>query len=138
VFRQNDGKGYTLAQLLCRPENDYAALLAAYPEGVKDHGSDINFQIELQLKYAGYINRQYSEIEKLSHVESIRIPADFIYETIAGLRTEARQKLIQYQPSTLGQASRLAGVSPADLSVLMIALEKKSREEHTNGCDISE
>lgn len=128
VFRQLDGKGYTLAQLLCRPDNSYASLLQSYPDAIQDHGADVNIQIELQLKYAGYISRQYSEIEKLSHVESIRIPPNIDYTSVQGLRTEARQKLMLHRPSTLGQASRIAGVSPADISVLMIALEKKSRE----------
>lgn len=135
VFRQLDGKGYTLGQLLCRPENDYTTLLESYPDAIQDHGTEINFQIELQLKYAGYISRQYSEIEKLSHVESIRIPLGLDYHVVQGLRTEARQKLTHHQPSTLGQASRIAGVSPADLSVLMVALAKKTRVDHNGGCD---
>lgn len=134
IYRQVEGKGYSLAQLLCRPEQDYNTLLSTYPDAVKDHGTEINFQIELQLKYAGYIHRQHSEIAKLSHIESIRIPGTLDYNSVQGLRTEAKQKLTHHKPSTLGQASRISGVSPADLSVLMIALEKKSRLDDNCGC----
>jgi len=122
VFKQVDGKGYTLAQLLCRPENSYASLMQSYPDSLNDYGDETNFQIELHLKYAGYISRQTSEVSKLEHVEAILIPVTFDYLTVQGLRNEARQKLAKHQPHNLGQASRISGVSPADISVLMIAL----------------
>lgn len=122
VFKQVGGRGYSLAQLLCRPENTYASLLKAYPEAMIDHGEEINFQIELNTKYAGYIGRQQTEVAKLSHVENIRVPLDFDFTTVQGLRNEARQKLAKANPQNLGQASRISGVSPADISVLMIAL----------------
>lgn len=134
VFRQIEGKGVSLAQLLCRPESSYQSLLAAYPEALKDHGPETNYQIELKLKYAGYISRQHSEIEKMSHIESIRVPPGLDYSTIEGLRTEARQKLSHHLPTTLGQASRISGVSPADISVLMIALERIFRLGNTCDC----
>lgn len=124
VFKQLDGKGYSLAQLLCRPEKTYESLLNDYPESVNDHGADINFQIELSLKYAGYIDRQTSDIAKLEHVEKIKIPADFNFLDVTGLRNEAKQKLSKHNPINLGQASRISGVSPADISVLMIALSR--------------
>lgn len=124
IFKQVGGKGSSLAQLLCRPEYTYATLLKDYPETVVDHGEEINFQIELNLKYAGYIDRQTTEISKLSHVESIRLPSEFDYVAVSGLRTEARQTLMKNRPINLGQASRLSGVSPADLSILMVALKK--------------
>jgi tRNA uridine 5-carboxymethylaminomethyl modification enzyme len=124
VFKQLDGKGYSLAQLLCRPENDYNSLMQQYPESVQDHGLDTNFQIELSLKYAGYIDRQTSDIAKLDHVEKIKIPPTFDFNLVTGLRNEARQKLCKHNPINLGQASRISGVSPADISVLMIALTK--------------
>lgn len=129
TYRHLGGKGYTLAQLLCRPENSYNSLLKDFPEAVSDHGPEINFQIELKLKYAGYIDRQTSEVEKLSHIERIRIPSDFDYQLLIGLRTEARQKLAHHRPSNVGQASRISGVSPADISVLMIALARKDLPE---------
>lgn len=129
VFKQCNGKGYSLAQLLCRPENTYQSLLKLYPEDFYDHGDDINFQIELSAKYAGYIERQASEISKLSHVENIRVPSDFDYKAVSGLRNEAKQKLDKVRPSNLGQASRVSGVSPADISVLMIALMRAKHQE---------
>jgi tRNA uridine 5-carboxymethylaminomethyl modification enzyme len=122
VFVQLKGKGYSLAQLLCRPENNYASLLNDYPAEMQDYGMEINFQIELALKYAGYIQRQHSEVAKLAHLEHILIPKDFDFASITGLRNEALQKLADAHPLNLGQASRLSGVSPADISVLMIAL----------------
>lgn len=125
IFKQVSGKGFTIAQLLCRPENTYAGLLQQYPESVQNFGEEINFQIEVNLKYAGYIDRQTTEINKLSHVENIAIPADFNYLEVHGLRNEARQKLGQIRPHTLGQALRISGVSPADISILMIALARK-------------
>lgn len=129
IYKQLDGKGFSIAQLLCRPENSYAIMLQQYPEQIVDHGEEINFQIELNLKYAGYIQRQCTEIAKLSHVESIRIPQEFNLDLVQGLRIEAKQKLMRSKPCNLGQASRIPGVSPADISVLMIALAKQERSQ---------
>lgn len=126
IFKQQNGKGFSLAQLLSRPENTYDSLLEQYPDSFNDHGKEINFQIELIIKFAGYIDRQTSEIAKLSHVENIRIPESFDFQAVTGLRNEARQKLKHSNPSNLGQASRISGVSPADISVLMIALKNRS------------
>lgn len=123
TFKQVNGKGFNLVQLLSRPENTYASLMKEYPDDLHDHGEEINFQIEL-IKYAGYINRQASEVTRLSHVEKIRIPLAFDFSQVHGLRTEARQKLVKVQPDNLGQASRISGVSPADISILMIALTR--------------
>lgn len=122
VFKQLEGRGYSLAQLIARPENSYASLLKEYPEALVDHGADINLQIELMVKYAGYIERQQTEISKLQHVENILIPAGFEFSAVVGLRNEASQKLSRHNPQNLGQASRISGVSPADVSVLMIAI----------------
>lgn len=135
TYRHLEGKGYSMAQLLCRPENNYATLLKDFPEVVADYGPEINFQIELKLKYAGYIDRQTAEVEKLSHIEGIRVPKTFDYKSVIGLRTEARQKLLHHLPSTLGQASRISGVSPADISVLMIALAKNQTVDDDCDCD---
>lgn len=126
TFKQVGGKGFSLAQLMCRPENSYVSLKEAFPDAVLDHGEDINFQIELHLKYAGYIGRQASEVAKLQHVENIRIPSDYDFHAVCGLGTEARQKLQKIHPENLGQASRIPGISPADISVLMIALKRRS------------
>lgn len=122
-FKQVDGKGFSLAQLLSRPENSYSSLMALYPEDFKDHGPSVNFQLEM-IKYDGYIERQESEVAKLAHVEKIRIPDGFDFSAVTGLRFEAGEKLARTRPSNLGQASRIPGVSWADVSVLMIALAK--------------
>ncbi len=128
VFKQLNGKGFSLAQILSRPESTYQSLLTDYPENVSDFGEETNLQIELILKYSGYIGRQESEVAKLSNLENIRISAGFDYNEVQGLRIEARQKLLRVQPQNLGQASRISGVSPADISVLMVALSRHSHE----------
>lgn len=122
IWKQINGKGVTLAQLLCRPQSNYKTLSEDFPDIVVDYGKEINTQIELNLKFAGYIQREKSEVERLSHSENIKLPRDFDFSTIHGLRNEARQKLTQLNPENLGQAARISGVSPADISVLMIAL----------------
>ena len=140
IFKQVNGKGYTIAQLLCRPENTYASLLEVYSDDVINFDEEINFQIELTLKYAGYIDRQTQEVAKLAHVEKIMIPLNFDYRDVQGLRNEAQQKLIKHSPRTLGQAQRISGVSPADISVLMITLVRQQRMKEkqevltSNGC----
>jgi tRNA uridine 5-carboxymethylaminomethyl modification enzyme len=121
-FRTIDGKSTSLAQLLCRPEYHYALLLEQFPEVVKDQGKEINLQIELMLKYAGYIERQEKEVAKLELIEKILIPKDFDFLQVKGLSREAREKMHKIKPVNLGQASRLSGVSPADITVMMVAL----------------
>ncbi len=129
IFKQTDGKGVSLAQLLRRPESTYQSLMQQYPDAVQDFGDDINKQIELNLKYAGYIERQQLEIERLSHIENIPIPKGFDFMKLINLRFEARQKLSRANPISLGQASRISGVSPADISVLHIELVRKQRSK---------
>ncbi len=140
IYKQVNGKGYSIAQLLCRPENTYASLLQAYPDVIQDFGEETNFQIELTLKYAGYIDRQTQEVAKLAHVENILIPPDFDYSSVQSLRNEARQKLAKFAPRTVGQAQRISGVSPADISILMIALmrnkTRKPQSEETSSSSV--
>ena len=124
TFTEMDGKRGSLAQLLCRPEWNYTKLLEHAPKQVHDFGSDINEQIELHLKYAGYIQRQEKEIGRLEHLEKIRIPKGFDYSLVVGLRTEAKQRFSRFSPETVGQASRIYGITPNDLSILRIALRK--------------
>jgi tRNA uridine 5-carboxymethylaminomethyl modification enzyme len=124
TFKQVDGKGATLSQLLSRPENTYETLLTQYPEAVFDHGAEINLQIELKIKYAGYVDRQQSDINRCEHVEKILIPLDFDFGSIIGLRNEAREKLKKFHPQNVGQAARISGVSPADIQILMVALRR--------------
>lgn len=92
---------------------------------MRDCGLEINKQIELQLKYAGYIQRQQSEVAKLEHNENIKISQGFNFLDVKGLSREAREKLSRFTPATLGQASRISGVSPADISVLMVYLKSR-------------
>lgn len=124
IWKQIDGKGVTMAQLLCRPESNYVSLLRDFPDVMVDFGEEINFQIELNLKYAGYIDRQNSEVAKLSHSENIKIPKEFCFQSVIGLSNEAKQKLAEFNPQNVGQASRISGVSPADISVLIISLAR--------------
>ncbi len=126
IFKQIDGKGYSLSQLISRPENNYEALVALYPDDLHDYGHDINFQIEFSIKYEGYIRRQETENIRLSSSENIKIPPQFDFKSVTGLRTEAKEKLSHHSPVNLGQASRISGVSPADITVLMIALARRS------------
>ncbi|NDD58931.1 MAG: tRNA uridine-5-carboxymethylaminomethyl(34) synthesis enzyme MnmG [Chlamydiae bacterium] len=123
---QVQGKSSSLAQLLCRPEYTYETLLQEFPDKLRNYGKEINFQIELQLKYAGYIDRQKTEIAKLENIESTLIPQGINFKDIKGLSNEAKDKLSRFQPSTLGQASRISGVSPADISVLMVLMHRQN------------
>lgn len=121
-FKQVNGKGCSLLQILARPENTYAGMVKDFPEDVSDHGDSINLQIELHAKYEGYLKRQDDEVARAAHTENICIPKDLDYFEIKGLRKEAMQKLSHANPQNLGQASRIPGVSPADITVLRIAL----------------
>lgn len=112
----------TLAQLLRRQEIRYADLECV---GV-DISDDVMNQVEVAVKYAGYIARQANEISKLRSLEDKQIPAGFDYAAVPSLRNEARQKLLKIQPATLGQASRISGVSPADVSILMVWLKRSA------------
>ncbi|MBS0621036.1 MAG: tRNA uridine-5-carboxymethylaminomethyl(34) synthesis enzyme MnmG [Verrucomicrobia bacterium] len=122
---QYHGKSTTLGQLLCRPEFTYEKLLAEFPEKMTSYGKEIDLQVELHLKYAGYIQRQENEAAKLETIETILVPPLFAFKEVLGLSNEAREKLHRIQPTNLGQASRISGVSPADISVLMVALKSK-------------
>lgn len=124
VSRPYEGRSVFLAQLLCRPELGYSDLMQAYPDVAGDFGSDINRQIELTIKYAPYIVRQQAEVGKQAHIEYIKIPSEFSFADVVGLRTEAKQKLASLRPDTVGRASRVLGVSPADITVLMVAIKK--------------
>lgn len=113
----------SLAQFLCRPEIRYQMLIDLH--NAPDHGLEINRQVELTLKYEGYIERQKKEIAKLSQIENSKIPSTLEFTAITGLRNEAKEVLQKIQPITLGQASRLAGVSPADISILIVEIKKQ-------------
>ncbi len=125
LYKTLDGKGCSLAQIISRPDWTYVLAMGQFPDAVLDFGEEINTQIELELKYSGYIERQKKDVTKLEQLDPIRIPRDFDYHRITGLRTEARQKLSRFTPENLGQASRISGITPADISILLIALEKR-------------
>ncbi len=119
-----EGKKVSLAQLLCRPDLSYADLLHKYPRFYRDHGTDINAQIEITLKYSGYVKRQEQEARSLQLLDTVFLPSSLDYAQVTGLRREAQEYLQAMKPLTLGQASRIQGVSPADITVLKIALRK--------------
>lgn len=116
----------TLAELLKRPEINYGILSEIDPDRpeLSKHGIT---QLEVQIKYQGYIVKQLQQIEKFKKLENRRLSAELDYDQVDGLRIEARQKLNQLKPISLGQASRISGVSPADINVLLIYLEKQKR-----------
>ncbi|MBZ0191689.1 MAG: tRNA uridine-5-carboxymethylaminomethyl(34) synthesis enzyme MnmG [Candidatus Kuenenia stuttgartiensis] len=117
-----------LAKILSRPEQTFDQLLGIDSElAEKNVPGDVQEQVEIEIKYKGYIERQYSQIEKFKKMENHKIPDWLDYSHITELRREARQKLSQIRPLSLGQASRISGVSPADISILMIYLAKKAR-----------
>ena len=111
--------GVSLAELLRRPELDYEALSAVDTDRKPLPGS-VCEQVEISIKYEGYIKRQLQQIEQFRKLEQKKLPEDFDYEKIAGLRLEARQKLNQVKPLSVGQAGRISGVNPADVSVLLV------------------
>ena len=114
----------TLAELLCRPEMTYDKLSGLdsnrpkLPEAVTE-------QVEINLKYEGYIERQQKQVEEFNRLENRKIPESIDYDEVRSLRLEARQKLKELRPSSIGQASRMSGVTPADIAVLLIYLEKR-------------
>ena len=83
---------------------------------------DVQEQVDINIKYEGYIRRQLKQVEQFKKLEAKKIPADLDYEKVGSLRIEARQKLEEYRPISIGQASRISGVSPADISVLLVYL----------------
>jgi tRNA uridine 5-carboxymethylaminomethyl modification enzyme len=122
---------YSLADLLRRPGVAYDKLMsmqgvdgaALAGPGVED--AAVKEQVEIQLKYAGYIDRQAKEVERHEHYENLKLPEQFNYLEIGALSVEVRQKLDRQRPETLGQASRISGVTPAAISLLLVHLKKR-------------
>lgn len=119
--------GARLSDLLKRPQLSYEALAEIDPER-PDLPQDVQEQVNIQIKYAGYIDQQLKQVEQFKKLEGRLLPMELDYETIQGLRLEARQKLNLVRPENLGQASRITGVSPADISVLLIYMEQMKRK----------
>lgn len=115
--------GTTLAELIKRPELDYEKL-AEVDENRPEHAFDVQEQVNIEIKYEGYIKRQMQQVAQFKKLEGKKLPENFDYAQVNSLRKEAVQKLNKIQPSTIGQASRISGVSPADISVLMVYLER--------------
>ncbi|OGI28206.1 MAG: tRNA uridine-5-carboxymethylaminomethyl(34) synthesis enzyme MnmG [Candidatus Melainabacteria bacterium RIFOXYA12_FULL_32_12] len=122
--------GYSLAGLMKRPNLGYQAIKRIDKTAQElNLPKEIGEQIEIELKYTGYIERQNAQIEQADRLEKIKIPEDFDYASIEQLPREAKDKLIKIKPVTLAQASRIGGVNPADISVLMVLLEARRRNK---------
>ncbi|MBR1741150.1 MAG: tRNA uridine-5-carboxymethylaminomethyl(34) synthesis enzyme MnmG [Lachnospiraceae bacterium] len=115
--------GSTLEELTKRPELSYE-ILSEIDEGRPELSSEVKEQVNINLKYSGYIERQKRQVKQYQKMESKKIPDDIDYDDVYSLRLEAVQKLKQFRPASVGQASRISGVSPSDISVLLIYLEK--------------
>ena len=111
--------GIPLSELICRPELDYE-LIAPIDETRPELPDDVREQVNINIKYEGYINRQIKQVESFKKLESKKLPEDLDYSMIKGLRLEAASKLNMFKPVSVGQASRISGVSPADISVLLV------------------
>lgn len=120
--------GSTLAELVRRPELSYE-MLAPLDSNRPDLTYDVIQQVDINIKYDGYIRRQNSQVQQFKKLEKRKLDPDFDYTQIKGLRREAIQKLNQYRPISIGQASRISGVSPADISVLLVYLEQMNRQQ---------
>lgn len=119
-----DGHGTTLESLIKRPELDYE-VLSAIDSDRPELPWRVREQVNIQVKYEGYIEKQKQQVEHFKKLEGKLIPADIDYSRLNGLRLEARQKLSRIRPANVGQAGRISGVSPADISVLLVYLEKE-------------
>jgi tRNA uridine 5-carboxymethylaminomethyl modification enzyme len=115
--------GCTLAELIRRPELSYEAV-ADIDKKRPDLDREVVEQVNINLKYEGYIKRQLKQVEQFKKLENRRIPEEIDYEKVYSLRLEAKQKLQKLRPRSVGQASRISGVSPADISVLLVYLEQ--------------
>ncbi|GMG98074.1 tRNA uridine-5-carboxymethylaminomethyl(34) synthesis enzyme MnmG [Tepidimicrobium xylanilyticum] len=120
--------GISLYDLIKRPEISYESL-AEIDNSREELPREIRLQVETHIKYEGYIRKQMSQIEQFKKLENKKLPEDLDYSAIKGLSNEAKQKLNQIKPDSVGQASRISGVSPADINVLLIYLEQKRRDK---------
>ncbi|MDP2842271.1 MAG: FAD-dependent oxidoreductase, partial [Acetobacterium sp.] len=124
--------GLSIAELLRRPEVKYLKTEVFDPERPALHWSVVE-QVEVQIKYEGYIKKQLQQVEQFKKLEHKLIPEKLDYTKIGGLRIEAAEKLQEIKPLSIGQASRISGVSPADISVLLIAMEQRRRSSDKDG-----
>jgi tRNA uridine 5-carboxymethylaminomethyl modification enzyme len=138
VIGQAIEREYNLADLLRRPGVEYDKLMSLQGSegqplagpGVEDPA--VKEQVEIQLKYSGYIDRQAREVERHDYYENLKLPENLNYLEITALSIEVRQKLDKQRPETLGQASRISGVTPAAISLLLVHLKKRGAKGFTN------
>ena len=121
---------YSLVDLLRRPQVTYASLMTIPGAGPAVADEKVAEQVEIQTKYQGYIERQREEVLRRENYESTRLPLDLNYESVRGLSIEVQQKLNQYKPETLGQATRISGVTPAAISLLLVHLKRGFPHKH--------
>ena len=126
VIGQSLSREYNLEDLLRRPEVSYLSLMSLEAAGPGVDNAIVAEQVEVQVKYAGYIERQSEEIERARRNEATKIPPGFNFDEVSSLSTEVRQKLVVQQPQTIGQASRIPGVTPAAISLLLVSLKKRA------------
>jgi tRNA uridine 5-carboxymethylaminomethyl modification enzyme len=119
--------GVNALQFLRRPEVNYQAIQALVPPPQPLLPAEVT-QVEIEAKYEGYIAKQERQVERIKRLEGRTLPADLDYDAVVGLRNEACQKLTHFRPTTVGQAGRIQGVNPADISLLLVYLEKNSRD----------
>ena len=119
------GRGTAATELLRRPEVTYQTLLSL---AIGDASLPAEFveQVQVAIKYQGYIDKQQREVERVQRLEERLIPREFDYEAVTGFRKEAREKLMRFRPASVGQASRIMGVNPADMAILLVHLERAS------------
>jgi len=129
TYLENTSSAMNMAQLLRRQEASYRKLLMTF--GMPFIPDDeIGEEVELQIKYEGYVRRQIQQVEKFKRFEQKLIPRTFNYNTVSGFSREVREKFSRVRPETVGQASRISGVTPAAISLLLVAIEKSRRQFH--------
>lgn len=121
--------GVRLSELIKRPELNYFKLKSIDPNRPKNLDYEVYEQVNIQIKYEGYIRQQLNQVEQFKKLENRLLPEDIDYSTVSGLRLEAQQKLNAIRPVSIGHASRIAGVSPADISVLLVYMEQMKRQK---------
>jgi len=136
TYLENASSVQSMAQLLRRQEAHYHELMNVFD--IQPVADDIAEEVELQIKYEGYIQRQVRQVEKFRKLEKKSIPSSFDYNMISGFSREVREKLSLIKPETVGQASRISGVTPAAISLLLVAIEKNRRQFHHDYSELSE
>lgn len=121
--------GVRLSELIKRPELNYFKLKSIDPERPENLDYEVYEQVNIQIKYEGYIRQQLNQVEQFKKLENRLLPEEIDYSTVSGLRLEAQQKLNAIRPVSIGHASRIAGVSPADISVLLVYMEQMKRQK---------